>query len=164
MTMQGRLLWYTFCHVHFGKYMFKRNIICRFCDMNVDLRFVKTTNCSWIHPLLAQCCVCVRERHRSWPTATAAAAGQLAVQLMREVRMAAGTLPFERAERPLRIVLGLRAALERGFDEAARSRLCCFRRSSSRTLHWERLMKSGLDLRSASCQKHKTYCALWQNN
>lgn len=51
-----------FCHVHFGKYMFKRNIIYRFCDINIDLCFVKTTNCSWIHPLLAQCWVgaCVR--------------------------------------------------------------------------------------------------------
>lgn len=127
-----------------------------FLKKNVGISLEKQHIVVRNYPSCSLFCVCMCDW--SWQTATAAAMGQLAVQLMSEVRMAAGTVPLRGvglALWTLLCLLCLRAASDRGSTESASALLSHFLRSSSRTLHWERLMKSGLDLCSASCQNQK---------
>lgn len=64
---------------------------------------------------------------------------------MWEASMAAGPVPFREVDQ----------ALDCGSMTSAISLLSCAVHSSSRTLRWERLMKSGLDLCNASCQNQE---------
>lgn len=94
-----------------------------------------------------------------WQKATAAAQKQWTVHWRQEVRLAASALPFREVDPVLRALLCLGAFSNCGPTEFDSFLLSCAFRSSSRTLPWERLMKSGLDLCNASCQNHK-YIAL----
>lgn len=115
----------------------------------------KTTQIGWKRIALTLCSVSVCVWLVMWQTATAAGMGQWTVQWMREVRVAVGTIPFREVDRALWTLLWPRAASECGSTKSGRSLLFCVLCSSSLSLPWERLMKSGLDLWSASCQNQK---------
>lgn len=69
-------------------------------------------------------------------------------------------VPFTVVDRVVWALFCLTAAPDCGSLTVASSLLPCVLRSSSCTLFWERLMKSGLDLCSASCQNQEHISAL----